>query len=472
MKTLFAMSGTIAGLLSASSLFAQTPGDSYQLSAYRPGATYYAESTVPDAKLWAGSATNVSYNPTPAAMPTPDQAYSDALEGHPGMMPIEGGYIEQGAPCNAGSGGSACSDPGAMYGGSEVVGTYGEYGTVFSNGAGYGCPEWFVYAGGLIMDRDDEREVWLSNDGGDFSARVMGSRDAAMDWSGGYELRLGRRFACSNWAWSVNYWAVRGESDFTVTSAGLVGALDTPLDANFQGLSYNDGTGLSNLTAYYNNASVHQLQRSFDFYNVEVNLFQDPTIYAGNCGCSSFNVGFIGGIRYFKFSEGMDFATDYDADGVIDGDASEVHYGIDTDNNLVGPQIGFIGNLNAGCWDLYCSTKFGLFGNHINHSSRVFGATGDAVIDNALSPNNGQAYNVNSSRADYSFLGEIDLGGSYRFGKHFKAVAGYRAVAITGVALSTDQIPQNFEDLQIVADIQSSGEVVLHGGYFGGEFSW
>ena len=333
------------------------------------------------------------------------------------------------------------------------------------------CPRWFVYAGVLSMDHNDEKEVWLSNDSGDYSAQVLGTQDAGMDWSTGYELRLGRHIGCSNWAWEVAYWGLSDQSDVTRSDTALVGNLDTPLDGSFQGLTYNDGGGNQNLDNFFNNAWTHRLRRSFEFHDIEMNVFQDPNLYDSyGCGCN-FRLGLVAGLRYFKFNDGMIFSTDPE-NYVYSGDSSELHYDVDADNNLYGGQLGFLGQVDHGRFGFYAGTKFGLYANRINHRSRMYGSAGNVFIDNGLSPNDGADFNVSSSRNDISCIGEFDFGTRVHLSRCFSFKCGYRAVAITGVALSTDQIPQNFEDLQVVSSIQSSGQVILHGAYFGGEFIW
>lgn len=460
MKTLFSVPGALAGLLGASALFAQGPGDPYQLSTYRPGATYYAQpSAAPQA--WPLPGSNVSFSPEGQAaveQNNGDQEYLDALEGRGAgeLAPPTIPQLDQPLPISA-----DCAE-------NDTCGTYDMIGEDYFCQP---CHQWFVYGGGLIMNRNRENELWLSYDSGDYGRRLPGSYGASMDWTGGYEIRLGRRIGMSNWNWEAAFWAVRDKGESSVTNSGLTGNLNTPLEHNFQGLSYNPGGGLQNLDDFFNDAEIHRLQRSFDFYNVELNLFQDPTLFAYHTGHHNFSVGALGGIRFFRFSEGMTFSADT-TDAAFNGDATEVHYGIDVDNNLIGPQVGFIGNWNYGRWNTHLGTKLGLYGNHIKHRSRVYGSEGTAVINNALSPNNGREYDVNATRGRVSFLGEFDLGTTYQVTQRFSLTGGYRVVAVTGVALSTEQVPQNFEDLEIVHSTPSNGDVILHGAYFGGEFVW
>lgn len=458
MKMFLTVPSVLAGLLSATSLFAQAPGNNYQLSAYRPGATYYAEPVAP-AKLWGQPASNISYNNKQDASLEPipsDKAYLDALEGKPNAttppkMPSLDGSSLDGACCNSGATSYDCCD-------------------VYSDCCAP-CSQWFAYGGGLIMNRDLEKEVWLSNDSGDFSRQIMGTHDAGMDWTGGYEVRLGKYFAASGCAWEGRFWALRDSTEYSVTNAGLAGQLDTPLSVNFQGLSYNNGTALQNATAYFDNAMIHRLRRSSDFYNIELNVFQNPNMYAYSCGQSAFSIGVLGGIRYFRFTEQMSFSSDT-VDTVFDGNPNEINYDINVANNLIGPQIGFLGNLNHGAWNFQVGTKFGVFGNAVSQHSQVYGSAGNAIIDNALSPNNGREFDISGSRGRVSFLGELDANINYRLFQNFTLTAGYRAVAISGVALSADQIPQNFEDFAIIEHTQASSDLILHGAYFGGQLVW
>lgn len=426
----------IALTLSASALFAAPVNLDQPSSLDRP--SYFAPEKSP-AQLWRSNQPVSLTEDAPA--PAADHQYAESLE--PGLMPT---------PAYGETYGSGCAADGSSFD------------ECFQDRF---CPTWFAYAGALAMTRDDSNEVWLSNDSGDFGARVMGSGAAKMGWEAGYQIRLGRHFGCSNWAWEVDYWAIRGTSQHTVTNQGLVGQLDTPLDTNFQGLTYNG----SNVDDYYNNSQAHRLQRSFDFYNVEMNFFQDPGLYTTNCGGGCFQFGALAGLRYFKFREGFDFATNpggYNFTGTND----ELHYNVDVDNNLIGAQLGMIMNYNFDRLNLYAKTKFGAYGNAINQKSAMYGALGNAYIDNALSPNNGRDFNVSGTKGRVSFLGELDLGAGYQVTKRFSINGGYRVVAVSGVALATEQIPQNFEDLGIVASTPSNGDLLLHGGYLGGQFIW
>ncbi|MBI1248454.1 BBP7 family outer membrane beta-barrel protein [bacterium] len=460
MKTFLLFSGALAGLLSASALFAQSPGNPYQPSAYRPGATYFAEPSAP-AKLWSQPTQNVSYKPDANLEPVQpgDKAYMDALEGK-GSAPSVMDSMNHSAP----SGDCLTGD---CYGNSYPgMGADCNYSQCLMP-----CSRWFAYGGALIMNRDLEKEQWLSYDDANIGARVMGTHNAGMNWTGGYEVRLGRYVGCGNWAVEGVFWSLNNHTQYQVTNNDISGNLNSVLEDQFHSLSYNNGTALQNVTSYFNNALVHRLRRTSTFYNLELNLFQNTNMLAYNCGGTNVSFGMLGGIRYFRFAEALSYSAST-AGYTFTGNPDEINYNVNVTNNLIGPQIGFLGNLNHGRWGVRIGSKMGIFGNVATQNSAMFGSQGYAIVNDVNSPNNGKELNLSSSRGRVSLLGELDLGLNYRVFNGFTLTGGYRAVAISGVALSADQIPQNFEDYGIINYVQASGDLILHGAYFGGQYVW
>ncbi len=64
------------------------------------------------------------------------------------------------------------------------------------------------------------------------------------------------------------------------------------------------------------------------------------------------------------------------------------------------------------------------------------------------------------------------MGVSYDITCHCSAMLGYRAVALTGVALADDQVPAYLAAENDWTDIDSSGSMILHGAFGGLEFRW
>ncbi|MDA7950315.1 MAG: BBP7 family outer membrane beta-barrel protein, partial [Pirellulaceae bacterium] len=186
----------------------------------------------------------------------------------------------------------------------------------------------------------------------------------------------------------------------------------------------------------------------------------------------NWDFGWLAGFRYFKFQEGFEFASD-EADTTFTGHADELFWNVDVDNHLIGFQIGSNARYHwSDCFGLYAKTKMGVYGNHISHYSRIRGSNGFAFVNNAGTPNHLRQYNIRSTKNDVALMGELDLGMKYSFWRRFEARAGYRAVAVSGVALATGQFPQNFEDIDGVAEVQSNGSLILHGAYLGLDYTF
>ena len=75
--------------------------------------------------------------------------------------------------------------------------------------------------------------------------------------------------------------------------------------------------------------------------------------------------------------------------------------------------------------------------------------------------------NRRSRKDDVSFLAELDLGLAYQLTRHWSIYGGYRAVAVTGLALADNQIPFFLVDYPAYADIETNGSLILHGAMFG-----
>jgi len=371
------------------------------------------------------------------------------------------------------------------------------YGDTYSNGSGYindSVDAWCgpapvaeaaagggYYGGvyGLIMNRDSEDEVWLSFNADSADLRLMGTHDAEMQWAGGFEVTAGMFLNC-NTAIEVSYWGIfptaqeANAYDQNGAPADGTGDLNTSLDLTT--LNYNDGGGASSINDWFDNAARHTLRREFQIHNAEINLVRIPGCctpggfggIGGGCGVTRYH--FLGGFRFLRFGEKFQFSTD-ETNTTYTNAADELHYNIDVDNNLFGFQLGGEAEYCFGkSVSFTAGAKFGAFVNRINHHSRIGGANGAAVV--GAGPNAGREFDIDSSKTDLSFLGEIRLAMNYNINCNWRASVGYRAVAVTGIAHSADQIPTNFADIEGVRAINSAGSLLLHGGFAGLEYSY
>ena len=60
----------------------------------------------------------------------------------------------------------------------------------------------------------------------------------------------------------------------------------------------------------------------------------------------------------------------------------------------------------------------------------------------------------------------------YNFTCNWRGILAYRAVAVSGVALSVDQIPEDFSNSAEVALIDANGSIIIHGVQVGAEYTY
>lgn len=362
----------------------------------------------------------------------------------------------------------------------------------------YGCASsccapktWCGSVGGLIMSRDRENNLWLSYDQVDIRERVLNSHDADFDYTAGGEARLSRFFNCGQNSIELVYWGIDPDSQqTTVLGSDMAVGLDSIL--HFDGISYDPGTGPALVGgAFYFDAEVHRLQREYQLHNIELNLLGHN--YVVGCragkgcvagkGCASGKVcgpvtrgnsltlGWTAGVRFLRFDETFLYSTDPN-EVVFDDDAEEVHYGIDVENNLIGFQIGGRADYCfSDCFTLFAGSKVGLYGNHISHRSAIFGTNGAARVSDVVSPYFDQEVAFDTTKDDVSILGELNLGLNWRFHPCWNVGIGYRAVGVSGVALTTNQVPVDFIGaLDSLQSVDSNANLILHGGFLNVEY--
>jgi hypothetical protein len=252
---------------------------------------------------------------------------------------------------------------------------------------------------------------------------------------------------------------------------------------------------------------AQRVRTNFKAQNLELNIIRFPVCDICVGGCNSCNSGCGGGydacggcngaacgceeectpiafsmygscgVRYFRIDDDFMYATEFaewDAgapdkagyDGFNYDESNELFYDVQVENNLVGPQLGWTMNYCIGCkWNFFANSTFGVFDNQIEQYQRMFSG-GDGTVRFV---NGGETFVVSSDKNDISFLGELRLGGSYDITCNCRAVLAYRAVAITGIANSTDQIPDDFSSYGTVSHIDSDNGMIVHGVQIGGE---
>jgi hypothetical protein len=358
-----------------------------------------------------------------------------------------------------------------------------------------------VNVAALFMGRLDNNPEWFSYEAGNERDQLG---KGIQNWAPGFQVGLTRRFctARGTMGLQLNYWGLYPDRwEFDLIDPAYAGTIFSVYD--FGSLSVDPPGGTTSVNSYYDNAQRHLVQRTWEVHNMELNLIGGSLLgdgmagwgvgggyYGGGAcgmggcgtgGCGSscvptaccgprLNMGWLFGVRFMYFGDSLSFATDV-TNHQFDFDNDELYYDVDVDNHLIGLQLGF-----GSDWaitnklHLRAGTKFGVYGNHINHVSQIYGPMGYAYVNGG--PNDGMEYNVGSSETAVSFLGELDLGVAYQISRRVSLGVGYRIVAVSGVAVADGQIPRIFDGIQDVEDIDAKDDLVLHGGYASLEFCW
>ncbi len=360
---------------------------------------------------------------------------------------------------------------------------------------------------------------------------VLSTADVEHDYRGGAEIRFGSTFSTGGYddcdsgyghggkscdmqeyAWEVGYWILDDDEN----TAEVVDAIPTDTNRiygmkNFAGLLYNGEP--VNLWYDYQvpvqdpagpppwgsgtlvRVLAQRVRSNFQAQNLELNFFRLPLCGVATCGtgygsyggddcetgqcapaCGSpFSVTTLCGVRYLRVDDDFEYATMWaidDGTGTLtppaytpwDG-AGELYYDIEVDNHLAGFQLGANMNYCVSCkCNVFWNSNFGLYNNHIESYQRVYGELGPATWVGS-----GADATIDADKDDVAFVGEMLVGTSYDFTYHWRGVIAYRAVAISGVALSVDQIPEDFSNEAQVALIDSNGSLIIHGVQVGAE---
>lgn len=347
-----------------------------------------------------------------------------------------------------------------------------------------GCCKNFVYAygGALWMTREYSSGFVASLNDTTFSPELC-TCDSPLQWSGGFETRLGYGFNCGHNALEVTYWGLYpgDNNSFAYDPAGGAGLMS---NIDFSSLDYDNGTTDQNVMDWYAGAAAHRLYTENEIHNVEVNFLGQSygggmfgcgvcgTGLNGSAGCNScgprFGSNWLMGLRIFTFNDKLSFATDAD-DTLFDHDDTELTYYNNVNNTLVGFQLG--GGISYrlfDCFTIYGNGKGGVYGNHIYAEQCVEGSNGYATINNGV--NSGLDYTVKGSKDTVAFIAQLDAGARWQFSQHFAFNFGYRVMGVSGVGITSQQIPADFQNLEAAGYINSDSSLLLHGGYAGFEF--
>jgi hypothetical protein len=375
----------------------------------------------------------------------------------------------------------------ALYGdaGGEACGLGGS--------CGDGCPNFYTYGNVLWMTREKRGGFVTSIDSVTNNPRLFFCDPGfGGEWYGGFEVGGGWILGgcgcghsggcgdscgsccggcCGTTALELVYWGLFPETSEQNPTDPLISLID------FSDLDYAGGPGAT-LDTLFSPAEMHRILYKYDFNSVEVQLVGNSMMGGPFGGArtmpsmgSRCGFGWLAGFRYIDYSEGFLFSADND-DTTFNNDPDEAHYQVSLDNDLIGFQVGSGFNF---WWTQRISTyaigKVGIYNNHVTQLQQIYGTAGPVTINNG--PNTGAEFFVESSKDELAVVGQIDLGVRWAMNQRWAFDAGYRIVGMSGVAIAEDNVQRgNFQNLQGIADIQTQGMVLLHGGYAGVTYSF
>jgi hypothetical protein len=317
---------------------------------------------------------------------------------------------------------------------------------------------WYASISALVLGRTDGRRVWTSYEDQHLTNQLTNTQFPT-SWKWGGEIRFGRRFCaeCVPYAIEGTYWTTDSFSGNRSTAING-GYVSTPLDLNYMTF------GGQQIKDWFNGAQEHRLSRSDEVHNVEINVIREQLSW---CNDSGWDIGWSMGVRYFRFVDYLQFGS-LSRGGTDWNDLPDTAYLSDrATNNLIGAQFGFDAAYRV--WNnfrVFITPKVGIYDNFMDNTFTA--NTGNGI--DAVGPYG--TYPVSSSRNGVAFLTQIDLGADWHFARNWSARAGYRVVAMTGMALADDQFPQYICDSPDIENIQHTSSLVLHGAFFGATYNF
>jgi hypothetical protein len=327
---------------------------------------------------------------------------------------------------------------------------------------------WRASAGGLVLAPDGGSQRRLSFSTAAPGGSLLSAGDAEWGAAGGVDIALTRMLA-SGRALEIKYWGLYPADQIaSVTDpappGGALPDLNTTL--NLSTLDFDNGTIVQSADSFFDGAERHQLIRTFEFHNLELNVHFPLDGHRVSTG-----TGWLGGIRYLDFDEAFAFWSDPLNTTWGDDPANELAYEIGLENRLVGVQLGvFFDYVWNPLVHVTGTAKAGVYNNDVKYHTRLGSLVTPAVVAGGAFA--GQPFDLTARSDDVAFLGEAELGVSVELSWHWRLAIGYKSVVLSGIALAPDQIATNFNNLNQASAIDSSGSLLLYGGYARLERLW
>ena len=300
------------------------------------------------------------------------------------------------------------------------------------------------------------------NPTGGIPTQFLSTGDADPSDFGGFDATITRRRATGK-GFELRYLNLSpGEA-----TASLVGSPFTLLNDFGQ---IGQDNGLTHQQAY-NLADIHEVSRDMSIQNAEFNLLRMGRQAQTRRGQQA-TFEYLLGFRYFKFEETLA----YSASGIRPntrngGDITRADFVSDVENELYGAQFGGRSEISLfKRFSLLAGLKAGIFQNNVRsrQEASTTGFGGEKRIAQVLNdPNQGTPFSFSGEDKDYTLLGELDLGLTYRVTNSIRMRGGYKAIFVDDIAFADNQGSSDFSDIAANSTPSVNDDLVLYGGYFG-----
>ena len=298
-------------------------------------------------------------------------------------------------------------------------------------------------------------------------SRFLSSGDADHGNFGGIDASLVRRRATGKGIELRYLNLTPGEA--TTTFPG------SPLTVVSQFGQIGQAGGITHQQAF-NLADVHEVTRDMTIQNAEFNLLRMGRQASTRRGQDA-NFEYLLGFRYFKFEESLQYSGfAIRPNTAAGGDISQADYRSEVENELFGAQFGGRSEISLfHRLSFLVGLKAGIFQNNLSSRQQATtrGIGGEQRIAEVLNgPNQGARFDLSGEDTDYTLLGELDLGLTYRVTNSIRLRGGYKAIFVDDIAFADNQIGADFRNIAANSVPQANDDLVLYGGYFGIDFAF
>jgi hypothetical protein len=311
-------------------------------------------------------------------------------------------------------------------------------------------PRWFASASGLVMTRTLPAGVPVSTRAGNV---MLTSADAAANWPGGIDLRLGRWFGQQQrHGVEVIYWGLYNIGSADIADGGGLDAIPS--------LASSITVGGASAASSFANAASQRVGRNDLVNDAEVNWLyavgRHPELLDEQ---NRWSLVWLAGFRFFQLQDALTITSPSDATDPLILDVT-------TNNSLLGGQLGARVDWRfAPRFRLAAVPKFLLAGNAVSNVTTLETAGGTMAT---YTPG-GDTVAGRATGSTFAYLGSVDSLIAWDVTDRWSLWIGYRVVGVGNIMNADSVWPATITDPGSIALIDTDGYTIVHGGFAGFE---